>query len=328
VIETKILVDEPAQHSTSQYWLERASYYHGRREYDRERDSYRQALVALRAKGDDDAALIERFKVVQSFAFFLDERNNRKEDKRELEELLTNELSSVPPETNYAFQVARLITRSQLELDDLRNSLLANRPSFLARVLGARSEWQLDEAALIKATVHREQVPSDLKEKIWTNLESVVRELGSTRTYFLAEAMQDSNEWHRAIPLWRRYIEHASPANWEGYKADAAAKLFTAYCRTKQWQAAEKLLFAQPDWFWRVLPKALAEVAVVAAQQNAIDDAMRLWRLSTNLDRRNLENLPQLAQTKAKLHLVAMYLKMKKEDPLSTIPDLALRVLQ
>ena len=335
VIETKILGDEAAQHSTAQYWLERASYYHGRKEYDRERDSYREALVALRAKSDA-AALNERFKVVQSFAFFLDEGHNkghnkgdnRKEDKQELEELLTNELSGVPPETIYAFQVARLITRSELELDDLRNSLLANRPSFLARVLGARSEWQLDEEALIKAVVNREAVPSSLKEKIWSSLESVVREPGSTRTYFLAAAMQDSNEWHRAIPLWRGYIEHASPANWEGYKADAAASLFTAYCRTKQWQAAEKLLFAQPDWFWRVLPKALAEVAVVAAQQNAVDDAMRLWRMSTNLDRRNLETLPQLAQTKAKPHLLAMYLKMKKEDPLSTIPDLALRVLQ
>ena len=335
VIETKILGDEAAQHSTAQYWLERASYYHGRKEYDRERDSYREALVALRAKSDA-AALNERFKVVQSFAFFLDEGHNkghnkghnRKEDKQELEELLINELSSVPPETIYAFQVARLITRSELELDDLRNSLLANRPSFLARVLGARSEWQLEEEALIKAVVNREAVPSSLKEKIWSSLESVVREPGSTRTYFLAAAMQDSNEWHRAIPLLRGYIEHASPANWEGYKADAAASLFTAYCRTKQWQAAEKLLFAQPDWFWRVLPKALAEVAVVAAQQNAVDDAMRLWRMSTNLDRRNLETLPQLAQTKAKPHLLAMYLKMKKEDPLSTIPDLALRVLQ
>jgi Tfp pilus assembly protein PilF len=58
-------------------------------------------------------------------------------------------------------------------------------------------------------------------------------------------------------------------------------------------------LLDQQDEFRRVLPNALAEVALVAAQQNAIDDAMRLWRKSTNLDRRNLEILAQLAQTKA-----------------------------
>jgi hypothetical protein len=88
------------------------------------------------------------------------------------------------------------------------------------------------------------------------------------------------------------------------------------------------LLFAQKDSCWRDLPKALAEVAIVAAQQNATDDAMRLWRISTNLDRRNLEALEQLAHTKARPQLLAMYSQMKKDDPLSTIPDLALRLLQ
>jgi hypothetical protein len=140
--------------------------------------------------------------------------------------------------------------------------------------------------------------------------------------------MQDGNEWQRAIPLLGGYIEHARPTNWEGYKSEAIRNLFAAYCHTKQWQAAEKLLLAQPDEFWHVWPHSFARVAVVAAQQNAIDDAMRLWRMSTNLDRRNLEILPQLAETKAKPQLVAMYSKMKKDDPLSTIADAALRLLQ
>jgi len=76
------------------------------------------------------------------------------------------------------------------------------------------------------------------------------------------------------------------------------------------------------------LPKALAQVAVVAAQQNAINDAMRLWRMSTNLDRRNIETLPEIARTNARPQLLAMYRQMKKDDPVSTIPDLALRLLQ
>ena len=325
VVETKILGDEVARRSTSEYWLERAAYYHGRDEYGRERDSYRQALVALTPRPDDSKALNERFNVVRSFAFFLAEKNN---NKLELEKLLTRELSSVAPETDYAFQIARLITQSELDLDELRNSLLVKRPLFFARLLDGRREWGVEETVLIEDIVHREEVPSSLKEKIWSSLEALARDPGSSRAYHLADAMQNSDEWQRAIPLWHGFIKHASPRSWERYKTDAITNLFNAYCRTKQWPAAEKILLTEQDAFWRVLPSALAEVALVAAQQNAIDDAMRLWRKSTNLDRRNLENLAQLAQTKARPQLVEMYSNMKKEDPQSPIPDLALRLLQ
>ncbi|HET9711268.1 MAG TPA: hypothetical protein VFP64_05280, partial [Pyrinomonadaceae bacterium] len=262
---------------------------------------------------------------VRSFAFFLGEKDS---DKLELEKLLTRELNSVPPETDYAFQIAGLITQSELNLDALRNSLLAKRPSFFARLLDGRHEWGVEETALIEDIVHREAVPSDLKSKIWSSLEALARDPGSSRAYHLADAMQNSDEWQRAIPLWRGYIKHASPSSWEGYKTDGISKLFTAYCRTKQWQDAEKILIAEQDAFWPVLASAFAEVALVAAQQDAIDDAMRLWQKSTNLNRRNLETLAQLAQTKARPQLVEMYSNMKKEDPQSTIPDLALRLLQ
>ena len=325
VIETKILGDETARRSTSEYWLERAQYYDGREEYGLERESYRQALVALAAKSDDSKALNERYQVVRSFAFFLAKEHNEKEDQAELDKILTSELRSAPPETDYAFQIAALVTHGNLQLNTLRNSLLAKQPSFLAQLLDARREWDAEETSLIQGLVNGDEVPSDLKEKIWSSLQQLVRHPGSSRAFSLAAAMTGSGEWQRAIPIWRGYIESASP---EDYKSRAISQLFTAYCRTKQWQAAEKFLLAQRDSLWRSLPNALAEVAVVAAQQNAIDDAMRLWRMSTNLNRRNLETLPQLAQTNARPQLLAMYLNMKKEDPLSAIPDLALRILR
>jgi hypothetical protein len=327
VVETSILRDEASRRLSSEYWLERARYYEGRGEYGLERNSYRQALVALESPTGDSKGLIQRYDVVRSFAFFLAERHNDKEDKAELEQLLTRELNSAPPEIDYAFQIATLILQSELGVDALRNSLLAKRPSFLARLLNGRREWTNAEKHLIEGIVHRDEIQSDLKETIWSSLEALVPEPGSTRAFHLAEAMKDSGEWSRAIPLWLGYIDNASPRNWEGYKSEAISDLFTAYCQTRQWQAAEKLVMGQPESFWRILPKALAEVAIVAAQQNATDDAMRLWRMSANLDRRNLEDLTQLAQTKARPQLLVMYTKMKKEDPLSTIPDLALQLL-
>jgi hypothetical protein len=325
VVETKILGDETARRSTSEYWLERAQYYEGREEYGLERESYRQALVALAAKSDDSKGLNERYNVVRSFAFFLAKEHNAKKDKAELDKILTSELSSAPSETDYAFQIAALITHGELQLNTLRHSLLAKQPSFLARLLDARHEWDTDEMSLIKGLVNGDEVPSDLKERIWASLQLLVRHPGSTRAFCLAEAMTDSAEGQRAIPIWRNYIEHASL---EEDKRNAISHLFTAYCQAKQWRAAEKFLLAQRDSLWRTLPNALAEVALVAAQQNATEDAMRLWRMSTNLNRRNLETLPQLAHTNARPQLLAMYLNMKKEDPLSAIPDLALQLLR
>lgn len=328
VIETKIVQDETARRLTSEYWLERARYYEGREEYGLERDSYRQALIALAAKPQDTTAHQERFVVVSSFAFFLAQEHHPEDDKLELEKVLTRELRSVSPETHYAFQIAKLITQNELRMDSLAVSLLAKQPSFVARLLDARLEWSKTEKYFINEILERAEFSSELQEKIWSTLEPLARDPGSMRAYFLADAMQTAYVWRRAIPLWRGYIEHASPDNWEGYKSAAIRDLFTAYCQTKQWQAAEKLLFAQKDSLWRDLPIAFAQVAVVAAQQNAIDDAMRLWGTSTNLDRRNLEILPLLGQTKARTRLQAMYAQMKKDDPLSTIPDEALRLLQ
>jgi hypothetical protein len=328
VVETKILGDETARRSTAGYWLERANYYAGRDEYERERDSYREALVALNVKPEDSKGLNERYEVVRSFSFFLADEHNDKENKPELEKLLAQELSRVPPETYYAFQIARLITNNEFELSALKYSLLAKQPLFLARLLDGRREWGNEERFFIEAVMDQEEVSAELRDRIWSSLVPIVRDPGSTRAFHLAEAMKSDEQWQRAIPLLRGYVEHASAANWEGYKTEAMNDLVTAYCRAKEWRAAEKFLLAQTNTLWRSLPGALAEVAVVAAQQNAIEDAMRLWRMSTNLDRRNLETLPQLAQTKARTELLAMYTTMKKEDPLSTIPDLALRLLQ
>ena len=276
----------------------------------------------------EDSKRQERFRVVRSFAFFLAERHDDEEDKSELAKLLTAELRSVSPETDYAFLVANLITRGELELEALQDSLLAKRPAYFARLLDGRRDWGNEENFLIRDVVRRVEVSSELKGKIWNSLEVLVRDPGSSRAYHLADAMQDCGDWQRAIPLWRGYLEHASKGDPEGFNSDAVRHLVTAYTRTKQWRAAEQLLLVQKDLSWRDLPRMLGEVAVGAARENAIDDAMRLWRMSANLDRRNLEGLPELAQTMARGQLVAMYSRMKVEDPLSNIPDLALQLIR
>ena len=77
-----------------------------------------------------------------------------------------------------------------------------------------------------------------------------------------------------------------------------------------------------------IVAACLANIAVAAGKGGATDDAVRLWRLSANLDRRDLSDLKQLARTSAKPELRKLYLQMKKEDPESFIPEVALRLLQ
>jgi len=84
----------------------------------------------------------------------------------------------------------------------------------------------------------------------------------------------------------------------------------------------------QRDLFADSYAALLATIAVAAGKSGATDDAIRLWRLSANLDRRDLSDLKQLAQTSAKPELRKLYLEMEKEDPESFIPEVALRLLQ
>ncbi len=72
----------------------------------------------------------------------------------------------------------------------------------------------------------------------------------------------------------------------------------------------------------------LPRVAVAAARAADTDDAVRLWGTVSNLDRRHLSPLAELALTKAREPLRLMYERMKREDPHTYVPDLALRLLQ
>lgn len=325
VVETKILRDEVSRRETAAYWMERAQYYRGRDEDELELETYRQALVALPNNPRDLKVAGDRLQLVSQFAFFLGEREGRHE---ELAKLLTREFTSAPPDTDYAFRVAELITQSELELDDLRNSLLARQPALFGRLFDAHEEWGNSEEHLVEAVTEGDEVSAEQKKKIWSELERRVTHPGSMRAYTLAQVMIASKQWPRAITLLEGYIKNALPSNWGGYQRGAVEDLLNAYARNGDWRAAEKLVFAEKDLFWESLPAKLGTIAVAAEKQGATNDAIRLWRLGANLDRRVISDLSQLAQTSARPELLKFYSQMKKEDPESVIPDMALRLLQ
>lgn len=336
VVEAKILRDEASERQSVSYWLERAHYYTGRKEYDAVMETYAQALVHVPSKPQDRANIGARLTLLMDFALFVTSRDNSEDRKRqdrraEIKEVLRREFAAAPLETDYALGLARIISDDDFEFDDLRDSLFGKDKDSLQRMLATRTEWASEERWLIGDIVCRENVSPESRAHYWTQLEALAKSGAPSRAYLLADAMLSCNEARRAVPLLVSYLNHVREQRDESAKSreeQAVSNLFSAYVGAGKWQAAEKMLFTRTDLTARQLIYELSRVAQVAAREGAVNDAVRLWRLKSNLDRRQLDGLNQLAATKAKEPLRELYAQMKKEDPLSFAPDVALRLLQ
>lgn len=322
VIETGILRDEVTQANTAAYWLQRASYYEGREEYQLETETFHKGLAHFPYSSNDKQASAHRVEIIRQFAFSLwNSRDERVNWRTELSDLLRREFTTAPPESSYAFQIAKLITTSDFELDELRQALFGEQPNLLARLLNQHAEWDSGEQILIQRAISGDAITAQQKNSVWTHLEKLVIDPGSSRAYALAKAMIWSGAQERAIPLLRGYIDRQE-------SVEALRALSQAHCDLGDWQAAEKVLLAHKQIMVADLPQWFGRIAVVAGRNGSPEDALRLWRLKTNLDRNDLEGLTELAKTNAKTWLSAMYLQMKQDDPQSAAPDRALRILQ
>jgi hypothetical protein len=326
VVEGKVLQEEVTRREKIDYWLERANYYRGRDEYELEDQSYRKALEAFRYSNDPVAAS-RRLQIVRSFVFSLASRDDREAQQAKIAKLLRHEFNLGPPGTDYAFQIASLITDNEFELDELKRALFVDQPSLLAQLLEPHKEWNGSDEDLIVGALERQEVPQEKLDKVWVALERLVRELGSRRAYHLASAMSSCGAEDRAAPLFESYMRIAKPIG-DSELNQIIRALVRFYCKKGDWQSAEKILLDYKGLYWASLPQQLSLVAVTAGQRGKSEEALRLWRLKANLDRRDLTGLEQLSQTPAKPSLRAFYLQMKKDDPLTEAPDLALRLLQ
>jgi len=309
------------------YWIERADYYRGRDEYELEDQSYRKALEAFRYS-NDPAMLSSRLQIVRSFAFSLASRDDDRENQRaKIAKLLRHEFSLGPPATAYAFQIALLITDNEFELDELSRALFVDQPALLSQLLEPHKQWHAPDEDLIVRALGRQEVAQEKLDKVWAALERLVKEPGSQRAYYLASAMSSCGAEQRAAALYEFYLRTAKPGD-DVEPDQIIGPLVRFYCGKGDWQTAEKLLLDYKELFWANMPKQLGLIAVTAGQRGKSEDALRLWRLKANLDRRDLTGLEQLSQTSAKQSLRDLYLQMKKDDPLTEAPELALRVLQ
>jgi hypothetical protein len=334
VVEAKILRDEATERGSATYWVERAQYYKGRKEYDAVMDTYRQGFAHLPIKPGDRASMRARFLMLGAFATFVryaDGDEKRQERRAEMKQVLRREFSMAPPETEYAFSVVKMIADNDFDFDDLRDALLVKNKNLLARVLAARDAWTAEEEWLIEKVVCREAVPPEQKADFWRRLEALAGSGAPSRSFHLASALVDCKEARRAVPLLIGHLKHVRERRGEGdefMEEQTVDRLFTAYLDAGNWQAAEKLLLGRRGLTGKQLLYELPRVALAAAREGAANDALRLWRMKSNLDRRRLDELASLSTTVAREPLREMYAQMRKKDPLSFVPDRALKLLQ
>ena len=320
VVEAKILKDEKARANSPAYWLDRAAYYSGRQENALVWNTYRQALEKFAYKPNDYGASLARLQILYSLKWFGENKY-----KKETTDVLRNEFLNARTQNDfqYLFQLLRTISD---DFDDLRDEFFVNT-DLLPKVLAARAKWAYDEQYAISGVMESEKWDAKKRDSVWNQLAELARRDIGGRAFKLADAMSNDKEELKAIPLLEECLKIA-PTEYSGSlnfdRDDVESALFENYIAIGDWQKAEKLWLGG----FRASGNELGKIAVAAAKKGKILDALRVWKIYANFDRRNLRELPELAKTEAKAPLREFYSQMKTADALSDVPDKALLILQ
>lgn len=317
VIEERIIQDEAQKKDSPFYWIDRAKYYQGRNERELEWQTYKDALPLFPCKYNGPDAEQKRWHLL--FAMSLNVHENYEED---VNTILRNEFKLCADNKQYLFLVGRIVTNDR---NDLRDELFANT-ELLPNLLESKSKWKREEKYLVEIVMESEAWEPKRRDAVWNKLSELAMKSVVNRAFSLAEAMMSISEYKRAAPLLemcRKIAPEIYDQDHNFTREDVERNLFAAYIEIGDWRKAEKM-FHEGFNYWG---NDLSEIAVTAAKSGDIVDAVRIWKINANLDRRKLDGIEELAKTGAKPMLTEFYLKMKNEDPLSYVPDKALGYL-
>ena len=320
VVEAKILKDEKQSENSPEYWLKRAEYYSGRTEDALVWKTYQLALAKFAYKPNDFQASMPRLQILYALKWFGENKYEKESAAVLRSEFITARAKN---DFRYLYQLLRTLND---DFEELLEEFFVNT-DLLPKVLAIHAKWSYDEIYVIGNVLESEKWDAKKRDAVWNQLAELARRDVPNRAYWLADAMQSENEDRRAIPLLLECLKIA-PAENDGSmyfdREDVESELFEIYIKAGDWQKAEKLWL---DGF-RASGHELGAIALAAAQKGKIADAVRVWKIYANFDRRNLGELSALAKTEAKTPLREFYSQMKTADALSDVPDTALLVLQ
>lgn len=318
VVESRMAAKEADDQNLPEYWIKRAKYYQGRREIDAVWATYDRALAMFPYKAGDSGSNDNRLAILREINSFGPYSKNEK-----AREIFRHEFAKAIDDNNYIFVMTRFLDD---QFDDLIHKFFVNT-SLLPRILSGRKNWRQDEVYVIAEVMGGDRWNQEKRQATWAQLAEMAKQNIRGRAFSLASEMIDQDVPEQAVPLLEACLKIA-PVEYEtglNYRRrDVQEALFNAYLHSGNWRAAEQMYFNG----YREHGDELGEIAAAAAEAGSYNDAVRIWRQNANRDRRNLKCLDKLSTGAAKPEIVKFYLTLKKNDPLSDIPDKALSILQ
>ncbi len=339
-IERRITEAETKSETDPEYWRERAQYFRGRQEPDREEEALKKGLALTKpqlrpehsGKGFSDL----RSLLLSDYARFLSRRGRESEGAA----LLRQELAAAPALAESTVRAAYLLAFEFSTCvgaeDALLWSWLAKRPVWgytEERLLWRMLENAAGPAAGPSPTVSpaqggrmAERVPNGKLEEAFAHAEKLAGSGDASRAYTLGWVMNRLRFPKRSTPLLRRAVETAKDKE---SKDRATFALLESLLDSGDWRAAEAV-FPQASRQLNLREKPLwhSRLALSAAADGQKDDALRLWSRTANASPITLCGLEQLAKLGLRDDLITFYRAMQNEMPASHAPARAIKLLE
>lgn len=362
VVEKKILSEEENRKKSAEYWRERANYYRGRNESLLVLEAYREGLKNILFKSNDTELWQPRLLLVNELARFSEgafgkyaerAKGENEEDLsdetkqkfalwKQTESFLRNEFQTTKSNPFYSYSLIRII--GDADFDDLLNEIFNRHEDQITKIY---RELPSDDLNMNLAHDFLEnKTVSDTKKEEFINLLfdiatasepdkslKIIGYINNNRDNF---AVRSIPVLHRNLNriegnLKQKNLSFTQREDFEYLGDDYLTVLFSAYLKAKNWKGAENFMQEKYDWSKKISHERhrfLERLAVAAAENGDNADAVRLWKLKANLNRRDLESLEILAKNaEVKESLREFYRQMKVNEPFSPIPEIALKKL-
>lgn len=353
-VESKILREQALRQNSYEYWQERISYYHGRKEPERIFDAYRQSFTAVPFNLNDENSHGNRLFFIRRFADFIEDEfgyyaNEKAEELsdeqkqklllwKEAENLLRGEFEKTKSNLRYSYELAAIIEGKKFKklLDEIfsRNAELI--------VSYAKINALNSNDHLLYYFLQSEFVSGTQKEAAINKIIKIAETSDAKNAWVICEVLTDSNETGkyaiRIVPILlknlekiEKHLNSAGVTEDERYDSESLRNkylenLFKTFLAANDWKSAEKLILSKLN----LSPSySLWKLAENAAKNGVFSEAARFWKLKANLNRRDLNNLETLARyAEIKENLREFYRQMKLNESYSPIPDIALQKLR
>ena len=312
-IEGRIREEEKRNENDPQYWLNRADYFRGRGEAAPEEDALRRglSLCAPAPQPQGKAPLEMRARILTNLAQLL----VREKRSEEAAKMLLAELKDSAIESASSENAARFLGY------EMRDSLKPGEP-ILWDWLARRKRWEHIEERLLWRML--EAAPRETRDDHFARAEKLALAEGADacRAATLGWILNRMGETKRSLPLLQHAVEIATD---EELKQRAGFTLFESHLDLKDWRAAEsmfglaeKQLTTKEDVEW------LGRIALIAAEKEAPEDAMRIFRQVANCDLRPRPLVAELAKLGLTENLRRFYSEVRTRLPsakLAGLPD-------